>query len=80
MFGSPQIGWKSLAQLCRRLGTALGAGVDVRRVLEREAVTGTPWQKRQLAQVRDAVAKGEGTERSLRQYRARIFRASFSKC
>jgi type IV pilus assembly protein PilC len=59
MLGSPQIRWTALAQLCRRLGTALGAGVDVRRVLEREAQTGKPWQKRQLSQVRDAVARGD---------------------
>ncbi len=67
MFASPQIGWKPLAQFCRRLGTALAAGVDVRRVLEREAATGTPWQKRQLSQVRDAVDQGESLTGALGQ-------------
>jgi type IV pilus assembly protein PilC len=41
------------------MGTALGAGVDVRRVLDREAQAGKPWQQRQMSQVRDAVAHGD---------------------
>ncbi len=59
MLSPPRIGWKPLAQLSRRIGTGLSAGIDVRRVLQREAESGSPFQRRQLAQVRDAVQEGE---------------------
>lgn len=36
MLIEPRASQQELALLCRRLGTALGAGVDIRRVLERE--------------------------------------------
>lgn len=59
MFGPPRIGWKPLAQLCRRLGTALGAGVDIRRALLRESETGKPRHRHNMAQVRAAVDRGD---------------------
>lgn len=37
MFFSPRIGQRELAQLCRRMATALEAGLDVRSVVAREA-------------------------------------------
>jgi len=76
MFANPQIAWKPLAQFCRRLATALGAGLDVRRVLEREADSGSPWQRRQVAQVSAAVARGESLAGALAttgQYFPRFF-------
>lgn len=37
MFGEPRIGLRELAALCRRMGLALETGLDIRRVLSREA-------------------------------------------
>ena len=37
MFGEPRIGLRELAALCRRMGLSLETGLDIRRVLSREA-------------------------------------------
>src|SRR4051812_12152862 len=37
MFLSPRIGQRELAQLCRRMATALEAGLEIRSVVAREA-------------------------------------------
>ena len=60
------IGWSELASVCRRMGTALGAGVDVMRVLEREAETGTPAKQERMAEVRQAVARGATLDEGFR--------------
>jgi len=60
MFWSfPRIGTAQLAALCRRAGISLEAGIDVRKVWQREAERG-PWQVRPAArEIRDAVARGD---------------------
>ncbi|MBN2022409.1 MAG: type II secretion system F family protein [Pirellulales bacterium] len=56
---SPRIRTKELAQLCRRLGTSLVAGIDMRAVWKREAGgAGRAAALRRYAQIRDAVAQG----------------------
>src|SRR5262245_42162305 len=59
MFGS-RIDTKSLAMLCRRLGTSLGAGVDARMSFLREAQAARGSARRPLQQVSDEVAGGSG--------------------
>ncbi len=61
-----RIGWKSLAQVCRRLGTSLHAGIDVRRVIQRETETGSARQRRQFEQVKAEVNRGTTLTDSLR--------------
>ncbi len=60
MIFSPRIPTKNLAQLSRRVGTALRAGVDIRTVLSREAERGPARQRAAVARIRDQVARGEG--------------------
>ncbi|MEX2139296.1 MAG: type II secretion system F family protein [Pirellulales bacterium] len=55
---SPRVKTKQLAGLCRRMATSLGAGVDLRRTLNREAETTRGGLQRRLAEVRDVVARG----------------------
>jgi type IV pilus assembly protein PilC len=66
---SPRIGLRDLAQLCRRLAIALSSGIEVRRVIEREAANARGSLLRaKLRIVSDAVARGdtmaEGFERT----------------
>jgi type IV pilus assembly protein PilC len=60
MIFSSRIGLTELAQLCRRLATAIEAGIDIRQVWKREA-TGrvSAGLRKKLQQVSDAVARGE---------------------
>lgn len=59
MFFSPQIGLKPLAELCRRVGTSLEAGLVIRDIWEREAERGTSVQRRHVQIIRDAVRQGD---------------------
>ena len=54
----PRIGLKPLAALCRRLSVSLGAGVDVRRVLTREAQNARGSNRGRFGKLRDDVARG----------------------
>jgi len=65
MFGGT-IGWSELASVCRRMGTALGAGVDVMRVLQREAETGSKAKQERMQGVRQAIARGATLDEALR--------------
>jgi type II secretory pathway component PulF len=58
MLGSPRIGLKTLAGLCRRLSTALGAGVDVRKVWTREAERATGPARKRFESIVSAINKG----------------------
>ena len=58
MFGSPRIPLKSLAGLCRRLATSLGAGVDVRKVWAREAERATGSARPRFQAIAEAARKG----------------------
>jgi type II secretory pathway component PulF len=55
---SPRVNTKQLAGFCRRMATSLGAGVDLRRTLNREAETTRGGLQRRLMDVRDAAARG----------------------
>ena len=59
MFISPRIGMKPLAQLCRRVGTSLEAGLEIRDIWNRESERSTPLQRRKVSVVRDAVGRGD---------------------
>lgn len=60
MFFSPRIAQRELAQLCHRLGTALDSGVDVRRVINREAEgRSSPAVRRRMADVSNAIGRGQ---------------------
>ncbi|MBI2824537.1 MAG: type II secretion system F family protein [Planctomycetia bacterium] len=64
---SPRIGLRDLAGLCRRLGTALSSGIDVRRVWQREAADArSPILRRHLQAISDAVARGETVSDAMR--------------
>lgn len=59
LFGPPQIDLTRLAELCRRVGLSLRAGVDVRRVWELEVErAGDATERAHLEKVRDAVLTG----------------------
>ena len=66
MLSTPRIGWKPLADLCRRMGTAHSAGIDIRRVLERESQTGRPFHRRQMQSVREGVDRGDSLTASVK--------------
>jgi len=50
---------KSLADFCRRVGTSLKAGVDVRKVFQREAERGSARERVRLGTVRDSIQRGQ---------------------
>ena len=50
---------KELAMMCRRIGTSLDAGVDVRRIWDREAENGDTTTGIHAATVRDMIARGD---------------------
>jgi len=57
---SPRIRTRELAQLCRRLGTSLEAGLDMRSIWRREGEgAGRPAALRRYAQLHDAVTGGQ---------------------
>jgi type IV pilus assembly protein PilC len=65
MFFTPQMSLRDRANLCRRLSTALTAGIDIRRVLAREAQARNAAARRRLAAVSEAVAQGESLTAAL---------------
>ena len=56
---TPQIGIKPLEGLCRRAGTALEAGIDVRTVWKREAERATGHLQGRLLDISDSVNRGQ---------------------
>jgi type II secretory pathway component PulF len=67
MLFSPRISKKELALFCRRLATSLEAGVDVRKVLAREAQRSTGlFPSRRMAHVSEAVNQGSSLSAALR--------------
>ncbi len=65
MLGESRISTKDLAALSRRLGTALGAGVDIRNVWTRESKNAHGSARRVFGDVRDAVARGSSVSEAL---------------
>lgn len=59
IFGGRQIKLTDLAKLCRRVGTSLQAGVDARRVWDREAQQATGAARLPLRDINDSIARGE---------------------
>ena len=59
MIFSARIGTKLLAQMSRRFGSSLQAGLDIRRITEREATVGSMSHRRHMAAVHKAVKKGD---------------------
>ena len=58
MFARSRIGLKPLAQLCRRLAIASDAGIDIRKIWEREAAAAPRTLQPPLASIRDDIATG----------------------
>lgn len=61
-----RISSRSLAQLCRRTGEALRAGLDVRGVWDKETQRGTPRQRLCMQQVRQQVGHGDSVAEAMR--------------
>jgi len=66
MFFSPRIRLKSLAQLCYRLATATGAGIEDRKVWRDEARRSGRSQQRKIASVAEQLAGGRSISDALR--------------
>jgi len=66
MFFSPRIRLKSLAQLCYRLATATGAGIEDRKVWQSEAQRGSRSQQRKISQISAGLAAGRSIPDALR--------------
>jgi type II secretory pathway component PulF len=62
-----QIPSRHLIQLCQRVGTALRAGVDARKVWEMEAGRGTPAYRQYAERIKQKVAAGEAVATAMRQ-------------
>ena len=67
MFFSPRIRLKSLAQLCYRLATATGAGIEDRKVWQSEATHGSGTQQRKISFVAAELAGGRAISDALRR-------------
>lgn len=60
MIFAPRVGLRELSSLCRRWATALEAGIDLRRLLEREASSrSATGLERRLATIADGVSRGD---------------------
>ncbi len=66
MFAFSPMPRTELAGLCRRLGTGLEAGIDVRKLLSREAERATGRQRRTLEHLSERIGQGESTEAAIR--------------
>jgi type IV pilus assembly protein PilC len=65
MFLAPRIGLKPLAQLCRRLAVATGAGLDDRRIWRDEAQRGGRAQQAAVERVSHLLDRGESIAAAL---------------
>ena len=66
MLFSPRMSLRNRASLCRRLSTALTAGIDIRKVLAREAQQArNSAARRRLTDISSAVAQGESLTAAL---------------
>jgi hypothetical protein len=54
-----RIGTRALSQFCQRVGTALHAGIDVRRVWDNESKRGSAPQRGVMEGIRQQVARGD---------------------
>ncbi|MEZ6115240.1 MAG: type II secretion system F family protein [Pirellulaceae bacterium] len=58
MFASSRIKLRPLSQFCDRIGTALEAGLDLRKILDREATRGAAKYRQSMANVSRAIDRG----------------------
>lgn len=65
MLFSPRISTRELAQLCRRLSIALGAGIDIRTIWAREVERAKGNTRTQLAVISRSINQGESLRDSL---------------
>ncbi|MGI9456651.1 MAG: type II secretion system F family protein [Aeoliella sp.] len=65
MFIAPHLQGKRLADLCHRLGVALAAGIDIRKVWQREASAAPRSYRGEFAKVRQGIEAGESFAQSL---------------
>ena len=56
-----RISVRQLARVCHNVGTALHAGVDIRRVWETESRRGSARQRREMTEIRDRLGSGSLT-------------------
>ena len=65
MIFSPRISAKDLATFCRRVGTSLSAGVDLRKTFAQEALRGSSAQRKNVQTISQLVAEGESVSAAL---------------
>ena len=65
MIFSARIGTKHLMQLCQRLSTSLEAGIDMRKIWQREAEQSSGNARRRYESIRTAVAQGDSLSQSI---------------
>ena len=61
-----RISTRNLAQLCRRTGTSLRAGIDVRRIWEQEAQRGGAAQREHASRISRRIARGDTLAEAMR--------------
>jgi type II secretory pathway component PulF len=60
-----QLSTRRLAEFCRRVGVSLQAGIDLRKVLDREVDRAGGGQRQALDQIRQAIARGNSLDEAL---------------
>ena len=65
MILEPQISLKNLATFCRRLAISTDAGIDERKIWEKESENGSPSQRRQMARVREGIDRGDSIHEAI---------------
>lgn len=66
MLISPRIQTKQLALLCRRVGTSLEAGIEIRTIWARESERGSLSYRRQMGKISDLVHQGHDVTAAVR--------------
>ena len=66
MIFSARISNKLLGQFCRRVGTSLEAGLDMRMAIEREKTSGSSAYREKMKDIHSAVCKGDSLTDSLK--------------
>lgn len=76
-FFAPRIGLKPLADLSRRLAISMEAGIDIRKIWDREAAGGNWVSRPRFETVRDGVNRGDSLQEALERtgsFFPRLFR------
>ena len=67
MIFSPRITSKQISQLCRRFATSVDAGLDIRTITKREAMSGSNTYRSHMARIHKAVSKGESLATAIKR-------------